>query len=80
MMLQGQRQKTLADVLNAVGSTPPPDFTQEYFLAGSVLDSQKDALVHRLMAISDSKPQQFFEHEVLFGLRMYFETSLDLKT
>ena len=67
----------MADVLQAASSASgPTDFSQEYFLAGSVLDGHKDALMPRLVAISDAKRVPFFEHEIVLGLRKLF-VSLD---
>lgn len=45
--------------------------TQEYLLQGSVLDSSKDVLLHRLQGLcdnTDTPREMFADHEMVFQL------------
>ncbi|KAL4225546.1 Mediator of RNA polymerase II transcription subunit 18 [Mactra antiquata] len=44
----------------------------EYLLQGSIVDSSKDVLVHRLRGLcdnADSNPEAFHDHEMIFSLK-----------
>ena len=51
---------------------------QEYLLQGSILETHKDNLLHRLNGLCDTEtvqqqfigPERFFDHEMVFQLSM----------
>jgi len=46
----------------------------EYLLQGSILDSHRDLLLHRLNGLCDnteSGPEKFHDQELVYTLRMY---------
>ncbi|CAG0890809.1 unnamed protein product [Darwinula stevensoni] len=53
-----------------LGSIVP---NQEYFIQGSILDSNRDVLIHRLKGLCDnvdSDTENFHEHEMIFTLQL----------
>jgi len=47
---------------------------QEYLLQGSILDSQRDLLLHRLSGLCDSVdtgPEKFHDQELVYTLRKF---------
>ena len=47
---------------------------QEYLLQGSILDSQRDLLLHRLTGLCDNidtGPEKFHDQELVYTLRKY---------
>ncbi|XP_033118878.1 mediator of RNA polymerase II transcription subunit 18-like [Anneissia japonica] len=61
-----------AGLQGAFGSTIGNVGNQEYYLQGSVLDSARETLVHRLKALCDNvqlHPETFNDHEIVYALR-----------
>jgi mediator of RNA polymerase II transcription subunit 18 len=48
---------------------------QEYLLQGSILEAQRDILLHRLNGLCDNVdtgPEKFHDHEIVYSLSMFF--------
>ena len=63
----------ISEVMDSLRSCVAP--LQEYLLQGSILDSHRDLLLHRLNGLCDyvdTGPEKFHDQELVYTLRKYF--------